>query len=98
MRQMWSPLVHVGSIRVLHTSHTGCSIQTEKGRKMSNNHKVGGIIDAIKTAVQGYGVDPHSPVVIRIGKNGPEMLIEHVKVQGTLTGPKVILQAKFPGK
>lgn len=59
-----------------------------------SNSKIGGVIDAITTAVKQYGVNPHSPVVVRIGDNGPEMQIEHVKVQSTLTGMKLVLQVK----
>ena len=58
---------------------------------MSNNHKVGGLVEAIKTAVMQFGISPHSPLVVRMGDFGPEVQIEHVKVQGGLE-PKIVLQ------
>ncbi len=55
--------------------------------------KIGWVIDAVKMAVKQYGISQHSPVVIRVGDFGPEMEIEHVKVQGGLE-PKLVLQAR----
>lgn len=59
----------------------------------SDPKKIGWVIDAVKMAVQQHGISPHSPVVIRVGDFGPEMEIEHVKVQGGLE-PKLVLQAR----
>lgn len=58
------------------------------------NHKIGGVVDRITTAVKEFGVSPFSPVVVRVGDFGPEMLIEHVKVQGGVNGPKLVLQCQ----
>jgi hypothetical protein len=55
--------------------------------------KIGEVISRITTSVKQFGISPHSPVVVRIGDFGPEMAIEHVKVQGGLE-PKIVLQLK----
>ncbi len=55
---------------------------------------IGDLIQRISTSVQVHGVNPHSDVFIRIGDTGEEMQIEHVKVQGGLNGPRIVIQAK----
>lgn len=57
--------------------------------------KIGEIIDRVKSAVMQYGISPHSPIVCRVGDFGPELPIEHVKVQGGIE-PKIILQLRAP--
>lgn len=54
--------------------------------------KIGDIISRITTSVKQFGISPHSPVVVRIGDFGQEMQVEHVKVQGGVDGPKLVLQ------
>lgn len=54
--------------------------------------KIGAVIDSIVTAVKQFGLRPDSPIVVRIGDFGPEMQIEHVKIQGGVDGPKLVLQ------
>lgn len=56
--------------------------------------KIGDVISRITTSVKQFGISPHSPVVVRIGEHGQEMQIEHVKVQGGILGPKLVLQVK----
>lgn len=56
------------------------------------NHKLGAVINGITNAAKEHGVSPHSPIVCRVGKDGPEMQVEHVIVKTTIAGPKVILQ------
>lgn len=53
--------------------------------------QIGDIISRVTQAVKMYGISPHSPVVVRVGDFGEEMLVEHVKVQGGLQ-PKLVLQ------
>ena len=55
---------------------------------------IGELIDRVTTSVRNFGVHPRSDVVVRIGDFGPEMQIEHVKVQGGAGGPRIVLQLK----
>lgn len=57
--------------------------------------KIGALIEHVKESVR-YGVSPHSPVVVRVGDNGEEMQIEHVKVQGGFQ-QKLVIQLKARG-
>lgn len=54
----------------------------------------GELIERITTAARNFGVLPHSEICVRVGDFGPELQIEHVKVQGGLNGPKIVLQVK----
>ena len=54
--------------------------------------KIGDVINRIITAAKEAGVTEHAPVVVRVGDFGQEMQIEHVKLQGGINGPKIVLQ------
>jgi hypothetical protein len=56
--------------------------------------KIGMLIELVTTSVRQFNVDPHSPVVARVGDDGQEMQIEQVRVQQTALGPKLVLQLK----
>ncbi len=55
--------------------------------------KIGDFINRVITSVKQFGIDPHSEIVVRIGDFGPEMQIEHLKVQGGLK-PKLVIQVR----
>lgn len=55
---------------------------------------IGELIERVTTSVRQFGVHPRSDVVVRIGDFGPEMQIEHIKVQGGVDGPRIVLQVK----
>lgn len=53
----------------------------------------GQLVDCVKTAVMQLNADPMTKVTVRIGDEGVEYDIEHVKVRVTLLGPELIIQA-----
>lgn len=53
--------------------------------------KVGELIERITTAVKQRGLTPHSSIVVRLGDEGEELQIEHVKVRPSVIGPPVII-------
>jgi hypothetical protein len=55
---------------------------------------VGELIERVTTAVKMHGIHPRSSITVRVGNFGEEMEIEHVKVQSTVLGGKIILQVR----
>lgn len=55
--------------------------------------KIGDLINRVTASVRQFGIDPHSDIVVRVGDFGPELPIEHLKVQGGVK-PKLVLQVK----
>lgn len=59
-------------------------------------HKIGDFIQRVTSSVKRFGISPHSDVIVRVGDDGPELPIEHLKVQGGLMGPRLVIQARKP--
>lgn len=57
---------------------------------------IGELIERVTTSVKQFGINPRSPVIVREGEFGPEMLVEHVKVRGGIGGPVIILEVRRP--
>jgi hypothetical protein len=59
-------------------------------------HKIGDLVERVTKSVKEYGIDPHSSIVVRVGREGKEMEIEEMLVRGGLNGPYLVLQLKQP--
>jgi hypothetical protein len=57
--------------------------------------RIGELIERVIQSVKGFGIDPMSEVVVRVGDFGAEMQIEHLKVTGGLNR-KIVLQVRAP--
>lgn len=54
----------------------------------------GQLVDSVKTAVMQLNADPMTKVTIRIGADGAEYDIEHIKCRTTLFGPELIIETE----